>query len=75
MVHISILFFRELHYEKMVSRKRNIGFHPTNSFEVIGFFDGASHEGGGLCGVEGHIRVGSLVQFDLKMGCGSGTNN
>ena len=39
----------------MLSKKWNLGPHPSNSFEVIVFFDRASQEGGNLCGASNNI--------------------
>lgn len=51
---------KKFHLERGGGRVRWIGYPPTSSFEVIGYFNGASQDGGMLCGDGGYISSKDL---------------
>lgn len=45
-----------------------------STFEVFGFYDGASHDGGNICGDGGYIRFNDTTGYEINMEGGTGTN-
>jgi ribonuclease HI len=70
----AIVGFKE-HHREGSDFGRKIAPPPVlNDHYPVGFFDGASQDGGQKCGAGVFIKMNSSLSFRLKLNCGQGTN-